>query len=268
LPNEENVSRLIAFRQSSLPPRAIDFEEGTYGKKTVEKMSEARPPRDYPSEGVQPSAKTSADIGALGKGSTGAGHTTQANQSTSTGPPRRPVSDDFLAKLGEMHDAEEQLAQALFLMEKAAQSEDLKTLLGVHRKETKAHAQTLEAIASSLGKELPDKSCQPVRDLIWEAEKDLAKTTISSRDRDATIIAAGRKAEQFEISAYRPLCEKAEKNHWTHEGALLTSILNQEKLADELLAGLAEGRESLHKLIETASLAHVKGEDEQARRSS
>lgn len=229
-------------------------------KKTVEKMSEARASKDYPSEGGRPSPKTSADIGALGKGSTGPDHTTRANQSTSTGSPRTPVSDDFLAQLGEMHDAEEQLAQALFLMEKAAKSEDLKTLLGVHRKETKAHAQSLETMASSLGKELPDKTCQPVRDLIWEAEKDLAKTFVASTDRDATIIAAGRKAEQFEISAYGPLCQKADENDWTHECALLTSILNQEKLADELLAGLAEGTDSLHKLIERASLAHAKGQ--------
>ncbi|HEX4666160.1 MAG TPA: DUF892 family protein [Chthoniobacterales bacterium] len=229
-------------------------------KKTVEQMSEARPATHYPSEGGEPSPKTSADIGALSKGSTGPDHTTRARQSTSTGSPETPVSDDFLAKMGEMHDAEEQLAQALFLMEKAAQSEDLKTLLGVHRKETNAHAQSLEEIASSLGKELPDKTCQPVRDLIWEAEKELVKTFVSSKDRDATIIAAGRKAEQFEISAYRPLCEKADDNDWTHERAVLTSILNQEKLADELLAGLAEGRESLHKLIEKASLAHAKGE--------
>ena len=229
-------------------------------KKTVEKMSEARPPGAYPSEGGQPSPKTSTDLGALSKGSSGPDHTTRASQSTSTGSPRTPVSDDFLAQLGEMHDAEEQLAQALFLMGKAAKSADLKTLLEVHRKETKAHAQSLETIASSLGKELPDKTCQPVRDLIWEAEKDLAKTLVSSTDRDATIIAAGRKAEQFEISAYEPLCQKADENDWTHECALLTSILNQEKLADELLAGLAEGRESLHKLIERASLAHAKGQ--------
>ncbi len=215
-------------------------------KKTVEKASGER--------------ETKAEIGAINKGSDSDGHTTQANQTTSTGSPKTPVSDALLEKLGEMHDAEEQLATALFLLEKAAKSEDLKTLLNVHLKETKGHARSLEEIAATLRKELPKKKCQPVRDMITDAEKELAKSLVTSTERDAVIFAAGKKAEKFEIDAYTPLCATAEQNNWTHEHAVLTSILNQEKLASELLAGVEEGKEPLNKLIERVSLAHAKGD--------
>ncbi len=226
-------------------------------KTTVEKASGQRE-KTYPGEGQKAPEQTNANVGAITKGSDGPGHTTKANQTTSTGSPKTPVSEDFLARLGEMHDAEKQLAHALFILEKAAKSEDLKKLLGIHLQETEGHARSLEEIAASLKKELPDRKCQPVRHLIWEAEKALAKSLLSSTERDSTIIDAGRKAEKFEIDAYTPLCATAEKNDWTHERAVLTSILNQEKLAAELLAGLAEGRGPLNKLIEKVSLAHAK----------
>jgi ferritin-like metal-binding protein YciE len=228
-------------------------------KKTVERTSEARPATTNPSEGEPPSRQTNADIGAITKGSDGPAHTTKANQTTSTGSPRIPLSRDFLEKLGEMRDAEDQLTSALPKLRLAAKSEDLTKLLDIHLEETKGHLKSLEAILASSGEELPDKKCQPVRDMIKEAEVALVKTVVHDpSERDTTIIAAGRKVEQFEIGAYMPLCATANDNDWTHEFAVLTSILNQEKLADELLAGVAEGKEPLGKLIEEASLAHAK----------
>jgi ferritin-like metal-binding protein YciE len=226
-------------------------------QKSVEKMSDKRPPGPNPSEGGRPSPQTNAAIGALSKGSDSASHKTRANQTTSTGSPKTPVSEDFLEKLGEMHDAEKQLTRALPILEIAAGSEDLKKLLGIHLKETRNHVTTLEEIAESLGTNLPEKRCQPIRDMITEAEIALAKTLVSAAERDPTIIAAGRKVEQFEIAAYTPLCQSAKEHEWTHELALLTSILNQEKLADELLAGVGQGKEPLDKLVEKASLARA-----------
>jgi ferritin-like metal-binding protein YciE len=227
-------------------------------KQTLEKASAGQPPERFPTEGEQPSRPPTTEIGAITKGSDSPDHLTKANQSTSTGSPRIPVSHDFLEKLGEMHDGEKRLTHALPLLQLAAKSEDLKTLLGVHLKETRGHVTSLEELAHSSGKKLPDKTCQPIADLIREGEIELIKKIVDPGERDAAIIAAGRKIEQFEISAYTPLCATAEKNDWTHENAVLTSILNQEKLANELLAGVAEGKEPLNKLIEKVSLAHAK----------
>lgn len=223
---------------------------------TSKRVSEERPATTFPSEGERPARQTNAEIGGITKGSDTSGHTTSANQTTSTGSPRVPVTRDFLEKLGEMYDGEKRLTHALPLLKLAAKSEDLKTLLGIHLEETKGHAKSLEELAHSSGEKLPDKTCQPVADLIKESEIELIKKIVHPDERDAAIIAAGRKVEQFEISAYTPLCLTAQKHDWTHEFAVLTSILNQEKLADELLAGVAEGKESLQTLVEKASLAH------------
>lgn len=214
-------------------------------EKTVKKASG---PRD-----------TVSETGGISRGSDEGGHVTKAAQSTSTGSPQTPVSAEFLDKLGEMHDAEEQLATALFLLQKAAKSEDLKTLLDVHHKETKGHARSLEELAATIGKELPKKKCEPVRSMIHDAELALAKSLVTSTERDQVIFDAGKKAEKFEIDAYTPLCETAERNNWTHENAVLASILNQEKLASELLAGVEKGEEPLNQLIEKVSLKHAAG---------
>ena len=61
-----------------------------------------------------------------------------------------------------------------------------------------------------------------------------------ARDKDQELIGAGRTIEQFEIETYDPLVAGAEKMEFTHEAALLTSILNQEKLANELLGALGQ----------------------------
>jgi hypothetical protein len=68
-----------------------------------------------------------------------------------------PLRKLFVDQLADMHDAEKQLTKALFLMAKAARSEDLKTLLKVHLKETKGHIETIEQVADSLREELPKK---------------------------------------------------------------------------------------------------------------
>jgi ferritin-like metal-binding protein YciE len=158
--------------------------------------------------------------------------------------------------LAEIQDGEKQLTLALPLIRAAATSDDLKVLLELHLKETKGHVRTTTEVAESLGKELPHKSCLPMRELIKEGIKVIAKK-LSSSDQDAALIAMGQKIEQYEIGIYTMLCSRAEEMGCIHEVALLTSTLNQEKMANELLAGLAQGKLSLQKLIEQTSLKKV-----------
>lgn len=182
------------------------------------------------------------------------GHTRE-NQTTSTNVPEE-VPRNFLNKLGEMHTAERELTLALPLVAKAAKSKDLKTLLRIHLKETKGHVKALEAVAKSLGRELPSQSCSQMTKLIGEGVKIIAKRLVSG-DKDQELIGAGRKIEQFEIENYTPLCAEAERLEFTHENALLTSILNQEKLANELLRALGQGKGPLDKLVKKVVLEHA-----------
>jgi len=205
-----------------------------------------------------------AGVGMVTKGSSGRpkasrsgaprGHTRE-NRTTSTSV-STDVPRNFLTKLGEMHTAERELTLALPLVAKAAKSKDLKTLLQVHLKETKGHVKALEAVATSLGRELPSESCEQMTKLIGEGVKIIAKRLVSG-DKDQELIGVGRKIEQFEIENYTPLVNEAERLEFTHETALLTSILNQEKLANELLTALGQGKGPLDKLVKKVVLEHA-----------
>ncbi len=152
-----------------------------------------------------------------------------------------------------MHTAERELTLALPLIVKAAKSKDLKALLQLHLKETKGHLKALDDVAKNLDQDLPTKGCKPMTKLVAEGVKVIGKRLVSS-DQDAAIIAVGQKIEQFEISSYKELCATAKEHGYTHEFALLTSILNQEILANILLGELGEGKGPLNKLIEKVSL--------------
>jgi ferritin-like metal-binding protein YciE len=177
----------------------------------------------------------------------------QGKRTTSKNTGRVEAPKSFLNKLGEMHTAERELTLALPLIIKAANSKDLKTLLQLHLKETKGHLKALDGVAQNLEQELPTKGCKRMTQLVAEGVKVIGQRLISS-DKDPEIIAVGRKIEQFEISSYEELCGTAKEKGYTHEFALLTSILNQEKIANDLLGKLAEGKGPIKKLIEKVSL--------------
>lgn len=162
----------------------------------------------------------------------------------------------FLEELAIMKDAESQLAKALFLLEKAAKSADLKKLIEIHLKETEGHEKSIDEIARTLDVELPKKSCKTMKRLIKSAIALLAGE-IGSDVRDAALIAAAQKVEHYEIATYGTLCSWAKRMGHEHALAVLLSILNQEKLADKLLTGVAEGTKPLGKLIEEVSLKKV-----------
>lgn len=214
-----------------------------------------------------------AGIGMVTKGSSGRpkasrpgaprGHTRE-KQTTSTSVPAD-VPKNFLNKLGEMHSAEQQLTLALPLVAKAAKSKDLKTLLQIHLKETKGHVKALEDVAKSLGTTLPSKSCNQMTKLIGQGVKVIAQRLVSG-DKDQELIGVGRNIEQFEIDNYAPLIAEAKRMEFTHEAALLTSILNQEQLADELLGALGQGKGPLDKLVKKVSLEHAGKSTTSARR--
>ena len=64
----------------------------------------------------------------------------------------------------------------------------------------------LEAVAKSLGRQLPSESCKQMTKLIGEGVKIIAKRLRPSRgDKDQELIGAGQKIEQFEIDNYTGL---------------------------------------------------------------
>ena len=176
----------------------------------------------------------------------------EGRKTTSTSAPRS-VPRSFLNKLGEMHTAEKELVLALPLLVKAAESDDLKSLLRLHLKDTRGQARALEAVAVSLHEKLPMKVCPRVTKLIGQAVMVMAKGLLRP-DQDAELIRIGREIEQFEIDSYTALCATAKERNFTHERALLESILGQEKMAQDLLGEVGRGEHPLREVIRKAVL--------------
>jgi ferritin-like metal-binding protein YciE len=67
-------------------------------------------------------------------------------------------------------------------------------------------------------------------------EEDFDDTTM-----DACLIAAGQRAEHYEMAAYGTLVAWAQAMGHTEAARLLQQTLDEEKAADKKLSGLAEG---------------------------
>jgi ferritin-like metal-binding protein YciE len=174
-------------------------------------------------------------------------------------PPVHPLHVLFLDELARMYDAEKQLTKALPLLAAVAHSEDLKALLHLHLKETEGHVKCIQQVAESLGADLTERTCHTMRELLKEGVK-LVVEGKGSPGRDTALIAGARKIEHYEIASYKALCFWAGKMNYTHEMALLTSNLDQEKIADALLKELAKGATQLPKLVQKVSLEQVVGD--------
>ena len=92
----------------------------------------------------------------------------------------------------------------------------------------------------SLDEKARGKHCDGIAGIIEEGksimEEDFDETTM-----DACLIAAGQRAEHYEMAAYGTLVAWAQAMGHTEATRLLQQNLNEEKAADKKLSSLAEG---------------------------
>ena len=92
----------------------------------------------------------------------------------------------------------------------------------------------------SLDEKVRGKHCDGIAGIIEEGksimEEDFDETTM-----DACLIAAGQRAEHYEMAAYGTLVAWAQAMGHTEAARLLQQTLDEEKAADKKLSGLAEG---------------------------
>jgi len=164
--------------------------------------------------------------------------------------------DAFIDELRDTYDAEKQLTKALPKMAKAASNAKLRAAFETHLQETQGQIARLEQVFESLDEKVRGKHCDGIAGIIEEGksvmEEDFDETTM-----DACLIAAGQRAEHYEMAAYGTLVAWAKAMGHDEAAGLLEEILEEEKAADEKLTDLAEGgiNES------AASAAHPEGED-------
>ena len=167
------------------------------------------------------------------------------------------LHDAFLDELRDAYDAEKQLTKALPKLAKTATSPDLRTAFETHLEETRNHVTRLEQVFESLDEKVRGKHCDGIEGIIEEG-KAVMEEDFDDVTMDACLIAAGQRAEHYEMAAYGTLVAWARAMGHTEAAKLLQETLDEEKAADEKLTALAE--EGIND--EAAQLAHPADEDE------
>lgn len=150
------------------------------------------------------------------------------------------LRDAFVDEIRDTYDAERQLSKALPKMAKAACSPELKAAFTSHLAETQGQIERLQQVFELLDEKVRGKHCDGIAGIIEEGasimDEDFDEATM-----DAALIAAGQRAEHYEMAAYGTLVAWATTLGESEAAALLQETLDEEKSADRKLSGLAEG---------------------------
>jgi ferritin-like metal-binding protein YciE len=166
------------------------------------------------------------------------------------------LHDAFIDELRDTYDAERQLTKALPKLARAATSPQLRDAFETHLEETRGQIERLEEVFASLDEKVRGKHCDGIAGIIEEGksimEEDFDETTM-----DACLIAAGQRAEHYEMAAYGTLIAWARAMGHTEAADLLQQTLDEEEAADKTLSSLAEGGINQ----EAAAAAHADEDD-------
>ncbi len=146
----------------------------------------------------------------------------------------------YIAELQEALSVEGMLAEALTRMSEAAENGALKEAFRLHREETRAHGEQVEAILKRLKAAPKEHSDQAMQAIIREAEK-MMEMTEPGPLRDAALIASAQRVEHYEIALYGTLATYANSLGLEEDQRQLGDILEDEKATDEELSDIAEG---------------------------
>jgi ferritin-like metal-binding protein YciE len=146
----------------------------------------------------------------------------------------------FIEELRDTYDAEKQLVKALPRLAKASSSPELRAAFESHLEETRGQVDRLEQVFASLDERARGKHCEGMAGIIEEG-KTVMEEDFDEATMDAALIAAGQRAEHYEIAAYGTLVAWARGMGHTEAERLLQETLDEEKAADEKLNSLAEG---------------------------
>ena len=149
------------------------------------------------------------------------------------------LHDAFIDELRDTYDAEKQLTKALPKLAKASSSPELRQAFEMHLEETQGQVERLERVFESLDEKPRGKHCEGIAGIIEEG-KAIMGEDFDDDTMDACLIAAGQRAEHYEMAAYGTLVAWAQAMGHTEAAELLQETLDEEKAADKKLSDLAE----------------------------
>ena len=150
------------------------------------------------------------------------------------------LHDAFIDELRDTYDAEKQLTKALPKLAKAATNAKLRAAFETHLQETQGQIARLEQVFESLDEKVRGKHCDGIAGIIEEG-KSVMEEDFDDETMDACLVAAGQRAEHYEMAAYGTLVAWAKALGHNEAARLLQANLNEEGAADKKLSGLAEG---------------------------
>jgi ferritin-like metal-binding protein YciE len=168
------------------------------------------------------------------------------------------LHDAFIDELRDTYDAERQLTKALPKLAKAAASPGLRDAFESHLEETRGQIERLEQVFASLDEKVRGKHCEGIAGIIDEG-KAIMEEDFDDSTMDACLIAAGQRAEHYEMAAYGTLIAWAKAMGHDEAADLLQQTLDEEKAADEKLTSLAESGINQG----AAEHAHPDGDDDE-----
>jgi ferritin-like metal-binding protein YciE len=131
------------------------------------------------------------------------------------------------------------LTKALPKLAKASSNSKLRQAFETHLRETQGQIDRLERVFESLDEKVRGKHCDGIAGIIEEG-KSIMEEDFDDTTMDACLIAAGQRAEHYEMAAYGTLIAWAQAMGHTEAAKLLQQTLDEEKAADKKLSGLAE----------------------------
>lgn len=149
------------------------------------------------------------------------------------------TEDLFVAGLKHTYYTEQRLLDALEELESTSTLEDLQNGFSEHRSETQDQIDRLEEVFDMVG-ESPEGEEDPVIEGMIQAHEEFLEKDPSDEALDRFNIAAGHKAEHYEIASYGNLIPMADQLGLDEAADLLEENLREEQDELDTLSEYAE----------------------------
>jgi ferritin-like metal-binding protein YciE len=154
------------------------------------------------------------------------------------------MDDLFLHVLQDIYYAEKQIIKALPKMIDKATNRELTAVFTAHLKETEKQVSRLEQAFELIGESPKGTKCPAIDGIIDEAN-EIAGEVANKKVLDAALAAAAQAVEHYEITRYGTLIAWAAELGHDAVAKLMTTTLNEEKLADKKLSSIAKSKVNL-----------------------
>ena len=158
----------------------------------------------------------------------------------------------YIDNLQKALDMEQHIVKALPKMIERASDPELAEAFSNHLEETQGHVSKVEGLLRQATGEASTSTCKVISALIAEAEDTMTDVTAPAV-LDVALIGAAQQVEHHEIAVYGTLRSWAELIGLDSQAAILESILQEEKNADETLSDLSDALNPTAENAEPAS---------------